>query len=128
LGEEMSNDRKKPRMNADNDREFADGVMKTLPSVAVPASLEARILADFDTVVARLSRRRGRLMNRWRDVVWPGAPMWKPASIFAISLLAGLAAGAMVPSTDLPGTTSAQTQTTASTDEPSPALDMSKDL
>lgn len=104
---------------------FADDVLKALPSVAVPPELEARILADFDAVAAK--RAPGvfsRFMRRWRDMVWPGAPVWKPASVLALSLIVGLTAGAFVPASAL--TSNGQTTTTSTT--PPPVLDMSGDF
>lgn len=100
------------------DAAFADVVLKTLPSVAVPPQLEARILADFDAVAAeRAPGALSRLAHRWRDVIWPGAPLWKPASMLALSLLVGLMAGAFVPSP-------ASEQTNTASDSQS-VLDMS---
>jgi hypothetical protein len=130
LGDEMSNNHDKalPWLNATDDREFADGALTVLPNLAAPTALEARILADFDHVAAHLSRRRAHLMDHWRDVVWPGAPIWKPASVLAVSLLIGLVAGALVPSADLRSDSSTQNQASLSPYDSSPALDMSKDL
>jgi hypothetical protein len=103
---------------------FTDGVLKAMPSVAVPPGLEARILADFDTVAAkRAPGAVSRFMQRLRDAVWPGAPLWKPASILALSLLIGLTAGAFVPAADL----TSQELTTASADTQS-VLDISGDF
>ncbi len=106
------------------DAAFADGVLKALPSVAVPPELEARILADFNAVAAkRAPGAVSRFMQRLRDAAWPGAPLWKPASILALSLLIGLTAGAFVPAADL----TSPEQTTASADTPS-VLDISGDF
>jgi hypothetical protein len=107
-----------------DDAAFADGVLKALPTTAVPPELEARILADFDAVTAK--RAPGvflRLVHRWNDAVWPGAPLWKPASILALSLMIGVTAGAFVPSSDL----SASEQTTTAAEAPS-ILDLSGDF
>ena len=120
----MSEDRNRGTDTAD--AAFADGVLKALPSVAVPPGLEARILTDFDAVAAkRAPGAVARLMIRLRDAMWPGAPLWKPASILALSLLIGLTAGAFVPSAAL--SPSAQTTTTASKEITS-VLDMSGDF
>lgn len=105
---------------------FADAALRMLPGVAVPRDLEKRILADFD----RIARRRAsgalrRLLDRWRDMVLPGAPLWKPASVLALSLLIGLTAGALVPSVDL--SSSAYDQMASATDD-SADLDLSEGL
>ncbi len=62
---------------------------------AEPASaLSARILADFDAVSAR----RARWSLSWFvDAVWPGAPVWKPAAAFGLSLMIGLGVGTLLP-------------------------------
>ena len=112
----------------DLDGAFAQRALSRLPSVAVPPALEARILADFDAAAAR--RRRtlwnapARLMGAWRDAVWPGAPAWKPATVLALSLMIGLAAGALVPSSAL----TRDDQTQVSSSDSNSVLDISGDL
>lgn len=71
---------------------WVDEVLKQLPSVPVPAALQARILGDFDAHPARRI-----LFDRLRDAVWPGAPLWRPASALAAALAFGLAVGTFVP-------------------------------
>lgn len=86
-----------------DDTVFTDRLLKNLPSTAVPAALEARILADFDRI-AMHRRRPGwlkRLLDRFGERLWPGAPAWQPASILALSLAAGLVVGTFVPSQNL---------------------------
>ena len=81
-----------------DDTAFADAILKNLPAGAVPAALEARIMADFDRLAAR--RRPSplqALVARWSETLWPGAPVWQPASVLALSLIIGLAAGSFVP-------------------------------
>ncbi|MDE2111605.1 MAG: hypothetical protein KGJ79_10725 [Alphaproteobacteria bacterium] len=116
------------RAEAQSDAEFAARLLSSLPGAAVSPALEARILADFDRVAA--NKRRGAwiagLTRGLRDAVWPGAPAWQPAAVFALSLIAGLAAGVFVPSSDvLPGH-SAQSQAIGY--DTAPALDLAKDL
>jgi len=116
------NDERKQRAE---DAAFADSALRALPSVPVPAALEARILADFDAIAAQL--RRGalsRLLRRWQNLIWPGAPLWKPASVLALSLIIGLTAGVLVPSTTLSGE---QTVSSPSYDT-AEALEMSGEL
>lgn len=115
------------REDLEQDAAFAQRAVSSLPSVPVPGGLEARILADFDAVTAR--RRRslapGRLVRRWRDTMWPGAPMWKPAAVLALSLAVGLAAGAMVPSSAFVQQDQAQV---SSLDTTTSTLEISGDL
>ena len=85
------------------DRWLTD-VMAALPSVPVPAALEAQILASFDAVAARRNRgfigfMRGTI-GSMRDAVWPGAPAWQPATALALALVIGVAAGALIPFED----------------------------
>lgn len=108
---------------------FADAALRTLPGVAVPRELEDRILADFD----RIARRRApgalrRLLDRWRDAVWPGAPLWKPASVLVLSLLIGLTTGALVPSVDLSSSSSSSSDQVAAAADDATGLDLSEGL
>jgi len=114
----------------ESDAAFVDALMAHLPTTAVPPSLESRILADFDRVAeARKPGAVARWARHWRDRVWPGAPVWQPASLMALSLIIGLVAGAFVPSASLSASTSTTTtdQMLSATDTTS-ALDMYKDL
>ncbi len=65
------------------------------------AAVEARILRDYDFVIARrqatLAARCRAVLARLADAVWPGAPLWKPACALAISLAVGLGVGAVLP-------------------------------
>jgi hypothetical protein len=56
--------------------------------------LQQNILASFDAVAAR---RRSSVFVRFRDLVWPGAPVWRPAAVLSLSLVIGLVAGTLVP-------------------------------
>ena len=118
------------RASAESDAAFAARVLTELPSVPVPGTLQARILADFDTVAAKRKASPWawamRPVQRLRDVVWPSAPAWKPASIFALSLLFGLAAGVFVPPSTLADVNSGQTEVTSS--DTVPDLDLSGDF
>ncbi|MDE2266716.1 MAG: hypothetical protein KGL29_12500 [Alphaproteobacteria bacterium] len=115
--------------DAQSDAEFVGRVLSSLPSVAVPSALEASILAGFDRAAAAGLYRSwlARLSQGMRDAVWPGAPVWKPAVVFALSLIVGLVAGAVVPSSDvLPAAGTVQSQSLAY--DTTPALDLAKDL
>jgi hypothetical protein len=80
------------------------------------AALSSRILADFHAVSARRWS-----MARFVDVVWPGAPVWKPAFALGLSLMVGLGVGALLPVTTAPG------ETTVALDA-SPGLDFGGEL
>jgi hypothetical protein len=115
---------------AQGDAAFAARVLTGLPDVPVPGTLEARILADFDAVAAK----RKASLWAWalhparslRDAVWPNAPAWQPASVFALSLLIGLAAGTLVPASALTSVNSAQDETAAA--DTVPDLNLSGDF
>ena len=109
------------------DAAYADAILKNLPATAVPAGLRLRILADFDRVVAR--RESGlaqRLAQRWGELLWPGAPVWQPASVLALSLVVGLTAGAFVPA--VAGSSASSDQVVAALDATTTDADLDKDL
>jgi hypothetical protein len=110
--------------NQRNDAQFAHEILKSLPTMAVPAALEARILADFDRVTAHRGRRAG-WFGRIGETLWPGAPAWQPASVLALSLAIGLMAGGFVPSPAVSTTTSDQVVTAAL--DSAPLIDFDKD-
>lgn len=78
----------------DDDAVWMTETLKALPTVPVSAALQQSILVSFDAVAAR---RRSSVFARFRDVVWPGAPAWRPAVALALSLVIGVAAGTLVP-------------------------------
>lgn len=80
----------------DQDGMWVDHALTELPSVPVPASLERRILADFDANAVR----RGSLLERLREAVWPDAPLWRPAGALAFALVVGVMAGELMPLED----------------------------
>jgi len=61
----------------------------------VPATLERRLLADFDRAQQRWSLRK--LINSGAQIVWPGAPLWQPAAVFAVALTFGIALAILAP-------------------------------
>jgi len=116
-------------MTEDRNQEarFTDVVLGLLPTVPVSPALEARILDDFDRIAAR--RAPGVLVRafwRWRDSLWPGAPLWKPASVLALSLAIGVMAGVLIPASDLAASTSSDQQYAAADDPP--VVNMAGDL
>jgi len=114
-------------MNDVDDTIFAGKLLKALPTEAVSPALERRILADFDRLA--LGHREGwmaRFAAGWGELLWPGAPLWQPASLLALSLVVGLAAGAFVPaSTTASSSTADQSFAIADT---SSVMDLYKDL
>ena len=72
-----------------------DRLLALAPVPAVPASLERRILADFDRVMARWTFAKA--LRRAGEIVWPGVPTWAPATAFALSLMIGLGVAAFAP-------------------------------
>ena len=76
-----------------------DAALDRLPAEPPGVNLHARVLAAFDAVVARQERGPLATLRALFDFVWPGAPLWQPASAFALSLAAGIVLGALVPYT-----------------------------
>ena len=112
-------------MDEKDDAVYAAKLLKALPTTAVSSSLEARILGDFDRLVLGQDHRFApRLVTRWAERLWPGAPLWQPLSALALSLLIGLAAGTLVPASTQT-TTTEQSYAVADT---SSVMDLYKDL
>ena len=110
-----------------DDAAFAEAILKSLPTTAIPAGLQARILADFDRVAAR--RKSGlahRLAKRWSELLWPGAPVWQPVSVLALSLALGLTAGTFVPAVAASSVTS--DQVVSALDTTTAVAELDKDL
>ena len=119
----MTDDRK------NQDARFADGLFASLPGTSVPPGLEARILADFDSIAARrVPGALSRWMHGWWDAIWPGAPVWKPASVLVLSLAVGLMAGVLVPSSDLSASTTITTDQQYAAGDAPPVVTMAGDL
>ncbi len=114
-------------MDALDDAAFAARFLQVLPATAVPPSLERRLLADFDRLAA--GRRAGwltRFAENWAELLWPGAPLWQPASLLALSLVIGLTAGAFVPASTTAA--SSNTDQTLVASDTSSVMDLYKDL
>ena len=110
-----------------DDAAFADAILKGQPAAAVPAALQARILADFDRVAARrASGLAHRIAQHWSERLWPGVPVWQPVSVLALSLIVGLTAGAFVPAFTTSGVSS--DQIVAALDTTTTDADLDKDL
>ena len=84
-----------------SDQAFTDRALKRLPPTAPAPGLEAALLAAYDAWNA--GRPNGRWaawkagMHRFSEIVWPGAPVWAPASALAVALLVGAGLGAALP-------------------------------
>lgn len=112
----------------ERDAKFVNDLLRRLPTTPVSSALQSRILADFDDVAAK--RKPGallRLVQRWRDRVWPGAPVWQPVSLLAFSLAIGLMAGTLVPASTFTSATTTTDQTLTAVDSTT-AMDLYKDL
>jgi preprotein translocase subunit Sec61beta len=84
-----------------SDQAFADRAVKRLPLAAPSPELEAALLAAYDAWNAE--RRNGSRaawkagLRRFSETIWPGAPVWAPASALAAALLVGAGLGAALP-------------------------------
>ena len=84
-----------------SDQAFADRAVKLLPPAAPAPGLETALLAAYDAWSAE--RPGGRwvvwkaALRRFSEVIWPGAPLWAPASALAAALLLGAGLGAALP-------------------------------
>lgn len=76
-----------------------DAVLDRLVAEPTGASFHARVLATFDAVAAERKRGPSAMLRALFDIIWPGAPLWQPASAFAVSLAAGIVLGVLVPYT-----------------------------
>ena len=84
-----------------SDQAFTDRAFKRLPPVAPAPGLEAALLAAYDAWQA------GRPAGRWAawkagwhrffETVWPGVPVWAPASALAVAVLVGAGLGTALP-------------------------------
>ncbi len=76
-----------------------DTTLDRLPTEDGSPALRARILSAFDALHRQPAGGGiGQTLARLRDMIWPGAPVWQPASAFALSLALGVAMGLFVPS------------------------------
>lgn len=107
---------------------FAARMLDSLPAVEVPLGLEGRILADFDSLAARKTASRPKdWLGALAMLIRPGMPAWQPAAALALSLLCGIAIGAMVPAAE-PQAPATAASANAQVTETVPAFDMLSDL
>jgi hypothetical protein len=76
----------------DETAKFVTRALARLPEPVPPPGLNRALLAAYDARPAR----RG-LWAGLCEIVWPGAPLWAPASAFAAALLLGVTLGAVLP-------------------------------
>ena len=85
-----------------SDRDFAQHALNKLPASAPSRELERALVAAYDAWNA--ARPEGRWqalqvgLRHFSDSIWPGAPLWAPATAFAFALLVGAGLGAALPS------------------------------
>jgi hypothetical protein len=83
------------------DREFVDRALRRLPSAAPSSDFEAGLKARYAAWTA--DRQKGLWaavaggLRGLSQTVWPGAPVWVPASALAAALLVGAGLGAALP-------------------------------
>jgi len=84
-----------------SDRRFAERALARLPPDPPSPRLEAALLAAYDAW--RTERTRGpwagfkAALKEFGQTIWPGAPLWAPAAVFAASLLVGAMIGEFLP-------------------------------
>ena len=85
-----------------SDRTFADRAFQRLPAGVPSPGFDAALLAAYDAWNARRAEGRWAAfragLGKFSESVWPGAPVWAPASAFAVALLMGASLGATLPS------------------------------
>ena len=84
-----------------SDQAFVDRAVKRLPLTTPSPGFEAALLAAYDAWnVERVNGpwaawKAG--LRGFSETVWPGAPLWAPASALAAALLVGAGLGAALP-------------------------------
>jgi len=84
-----------------SDRNFVDRAVRRLPQPTPSLGLEAALMAGYDAWKAEREKgvwaavKAG--LRRFSETVWPGAPVWVPASVLAAALLVGAGLGAALP-------------------------------
>ena len=79
------------------DAAWTTAILRDLPTVAVPASLEQNILASFDAVSARRNSGLVGALRGLTAAIWPGTPAWRPVAAMTLSLVIGMLAGTFAP-------------------------------
>ena len=84
-----------------SDHAFADHAIQRLTLVEPSSGFEAALLAGYDAWNAERAKgpwaawKAG--LRRFCETIWPGAPVWAPASALAAALLIGAGVGAILP-------------------------------
>jgi hypothetical protein len=87
--------------NKISDRDFADRALRRLPQAVPSPRFETALLVAYDAWNAERAKgswaawKAG--LRRFSETVWPGAPVWAPASALAVALLVGAGLGAALP-------------------------------
>jgi hypothetical protein len=70
--------------------EKTESLLRRVRQPGPSAALVGRILADAERAFA----------PRWRTLVWPFGPVWKPASVLAAAAVIGIGVGLYAGATD----------------------------
>lgn len=83
------------------DRDLVNKALRQLPKPAPSPGLQAALMAGYDAWNAEREKggwAAGKAgLRRFSEIVWPGAPMWIPASALVAALLVGAGLGAALP-------------------------------
>ena len=86
-----------------SDRIFANRALSRLPAEVPPPGFQAALLTSYDAWNARRPEGRWAALSaglrQFSNSIWPGAPLWVPASAFACALVLGAGLGAALPPT-----------------------------
>ena len=88
-------------VDENTDRNFVDRALRRLPQPALSSGFEAALVAGYDAWNAE--RKKGAWvaakagLRGFSDMIWPGAPLWAPASALAAALLMGAGLGVVLP-------------------------------
>jgi hypothetical protein len=92
-----------------SDRDFTDLALRRMPREVPSPAFQAALLAAYDAWNAKRAEgpwaQLSASLRQFADAIWPGAPLWAPASAFAFALLVGAGLGATLPTMmeDQPG-------------------------
>ena len=84
-----------------SDQAFADRAVKRLPPAMPSPGFEVALLAAYDAWNGERANgpwaawKAG--LRRFSETIWPGAPVWAPASALAAALLVGAGLGVALP-------------------------------
>jgi anti-sigma factor RsiW len=90
----------------DADRDFVDRELRRLPQPDLSSGFEAALMAGYDAWNAERKKSARAVkagLRGFSDMIWPGAPLWVPASALAAALLVGAGVGAALPAAEQSG-------------------------